>query len=1341
MRVVTSEELARLTGRGSADHTVSDYLYEIGRGAMTGVGRGVWDRYLAGLDDTAQEDLFRRMQEIRAERLREHPLGGTTGGKLLQAGGEMLPLMLAGEILPAAMLMRKGVGLGSIAKGLIPGTKVAMPSLRLGGVKRIASASLTGTIIGGAERKLQEPDASVGDVAKNALVQGAWWGAGESLAVAVGALVKKFGAQRGLVAHPDEEFVRRAESIFAPLDKGELPLRTPNSESVLATLGVNKSMLSELGDKAWWMGRHKLRTGRLPLPQTRLLKGQKVPQGTVDMGEVWILGMDKKGNNIYNGMPLWSPAKRADKTFIRSTHMYGVGEDIHHIKWVNTDLNKAIVSPAIYTEEQLAKRLFDVATDMPTEYMGLDINTRQILLATKIDELNTFNKASRAVAHKIKGTGNRSIFLRKNMRYAGMKHTYKMGKEGVDVMSVAAKETVTDSADNILKAASQDGVYFTGVKGLGVDSPYVEIPIPAPALVAAVPEELATGTSNILMRNVAKYGDTTIADSSRSWMQRVGEKLEDTFLLPMWRKGPNTTKFFNFMDERYMYQGRLTSEFAEKYAKRPAQIIREMPTKLRKQELDIGGELLTQATINRRSYRSIADATADLNKAIPDNSWRYYKAEAESVYHLHRQAGELSLMQQGYYKMNPKDPKAMEIMAGVQEHVRKANETFYIPMTQNGKYIVMRKALGAAPEDFSSGSNDMITVCRTHKEAVAAAKRMGEMGGKVEISSNVARYQTQYFYEFPTPDMLESVLERGGYSKVEIQNMLDTMNKLKGKFGLIGRRIENGFDTSKMGLQIQEWSDRIHKSMSKANYDKDLADLVLQSRGAPDGNYVAEMLSRLNMAGGDAFAGARTFFYGWHLGGKLGFYLQNMTQGYLYTLPECVRHEGFVQGARTWKDAWRYMRYFNASPEKKLKLVDTITDPYVKSVLGKLSAKGKLGAGMTQEWMHAQRAYGVRRLTTDLEKWVGLFGTKSEQMNRGHAAVSAILIAKRAKYSKKVAEDLAVSFINRTQFPFQAYNVPQMFVGRGNLRNAARFMYMYKGFVANSIGRALDVWGTGETRYIAAQTMAALSLYGMAGVPGYNLAKKAFMAGTGEDFESKIKSYLKNPSIDQATSGFTDYMFSKGGWKVEAGKTVLSGLPSLAGVSTATWLGLGDVPFTDIDSYLGVLNMYKIPINAYDKLSKGHGIEAVAELMPASVKNILTSYIMTKKGLVDRTGQLIYTPAMADIMRKSIGVPSLGIDETYKVRALVKTEVAKHKANVADFNYKIKEAYKAEDMKALQVVVNEVREYNREHPARPIKLDFTRLHREALERLEPTHMEGVPDWALSRLTEYERAFR
>ncbi len=75
-----TEEISR------PEYTIGDYLYQVGRGAMTSIGRGVYDRYLAYLQNPgiSEQELPAKLAEIRAERLREHPLGGTTGGKWLR---------------------------------------------------------------------------------------------------------------------------------------------------------------------------------------------------------------------------------------------------------------------------------------------------------------------------------------------------------------------------------------------------------------------------------------------------------------------------------------------------------------------------------------------------------------------------------------------------------------------------------------------------------------------------------------------------------------------------------------------------------------------------------------------------------------------------------------------------------------------------------------------------------------------------------------------------------------------------------------------------------------------------------------------------------------------------------------------------------------------------------------------------------------------------------------------------------------------------------------------------------------------------------------------------------
>lgn len=1326
-------------------HTLSDYLYEVGRGAMTGVGRGVYDRYLAYLEDpdVSDQELAARLAEIRAERLREHPLGGTTGGKLLQAGGEMMPLMLAGEVLPAAMLMKKGVGLGSIAKGLIPGTKVAMPSLRLPGMTRILSAGITGTIIGGAERKLQEPDASVSDVAKNALTQGMWWGAGEGLAVAVGAMVKKFGSQRGVMASLDDDLTRRAKEVLVPLTRGEVPPLTGNSRAVLRDLGIDAGMINELGDNVWFMAKHKVETGRLALPQTRKLRAQKVPapEGykskhiTSDIDDVWILGVNRQGQNIYNGRAVVTPGQKG----VVSTHMYGVGDNLHNIKWVDTDLSGTIQKAGVLTPEQATRRLFSVATDIPIEQEVSSSAVLQKALTQRMDELNAFNKRSKAVAHKMKDIKYGKL-LRKGERYEATMVKHKLKAGGVDWFSPAERTTITDSAENILKLAERHEIHFENVKAVGVDMPMVELPIPVTPLAKHVPQEVVDVSGKIMLDGAEVRGSSMpVLDNSLNWMQMTSRKMFDSIKVPIWMHSPNVKKAVGVYGDWHMYRNTLMTNFAKKHR---AQITRLTNT-ISSDDVLMGKRLVFLANLNEKKIADVAEASWLAKAQVSDDAMRYYKAESDSVAELLRMKGQVLLNKLGYEKMSPKSAEAIALKAKVDGDVLKAIETGYFPTSQTGKYIVGRKVHGVTVNDYSKDSNDIITVCQTRGEARKVASQIAKQVGSdnVFIDTNVMQYQKEYFKRYPSPDMFEAMLEQGGWNADEIQPLLNAWNAKGGRFSIIGRRVGLGFNVDDLDLHIERWSDRLFAANARSKFSPLIDDIVDGARGAPDGGYVEAMARKLELVGGDTLAKARTAIYGWHLGGKVAFFMQNMTQSFLDTLPECVRHEGWVKGAKTWMDSWKYMRYFYANPEKKLKIIDGISDPYIKSVLTKLDAAQMLGPGFTKEFMHGQRLYGAKRLATELEKWVGAVGTKSEQMNRGHAAVAGALIAKHGKHSKKVGEKLAVSFINRTQFPFQAYNVPQMFVGQGDLKNAMRFTYMYKGFMANQIGRMMDIWATGETRYIAAQAMSAIALYGMAGVPGYNLAKAAFMKGTGEDFETKLRNYMDKPDPKVATDSFLEYVFSKGGWKAGAEKTMWSGLPSLAGVSTDTWLGMADIPYTHLDGYLGVLNIVKDPILAYDKVTKGRGLEAVAGLMPTAIKNIMLSYEWSKKGLVDRTGQVVYNPTEADIMRKMIGIPSLGVSQMYKVRHLVKTEVAIHKANVADFNYKIKEAYKSKDMKALQVVVNEVREYNREHPARPIKLDFNRLYREALERLEPTHIEGVPDWALARLTEYERAYR
>ena len=56
---------------------------------------------------------------------------------------------------------------------------------------------------------------------------------------------------------------------------------------------------------------------------------------------------------------------------------------------------------------------------------------------------------------------------------------------------------------------------------------------------------------------------------------------------------------------------------------------------------------------------------------------------------------------------------------------------------------------------------------------VVEGRIRADAGGEVRIRDNVTEFQSKYFDEAPSPDLIESILDQGGYTKKEIGDMLD----------------------------------------------------------------------------------------------------------------------------------------------------------------------------------------------------------------------------------------------------------------------------------------------------------------------------------------------------------------------------------------------------------------------------------------------------------------------------------------------------------------------------------------------------------------------------------------
>lgn len=396
----------------------------------------------------------------------------------------------------------------------------------------------------------------------------------------------------------------------------------------------------------------------------------------------------------------------------------------------------------------------------------------------------------------------------------------------------------------------------------------------------------------------------------------------------------------------------------------------------------------------------------------------------------------------------------------------------------------------------------------------------------------------------------------------------------------------------------------------------------------------------------------------WFLATSPGYYLQNLTQPWMMSLPAMAGRFGWGKSSSAlWK------AYSELSPVMKgIGLFDQhfdftkVSEKYRPAIL-ELARRGRLDIGMETE-MGEFRMEGHGAFTdrwNKVDKGMRLMVQKGEAINRLSTAVAAyeLYTENNPNATHEEAVNYAERVLTDTHGNYDRFSAPRAFnnkLGKVMLQ-FRKFQLVQLSFYGRLIN---DAW-QGKDRAMALKTIGYSLLHtgamaGVMGLPGYAAVAWAMGMMAGDDDEKFDLTYELRKMIG-----------SMGGSE-ELATMILRGAPAAGGVDLSGKIGSGNMlsamPFSDADitnpkgaaETLGTaiggasLGLASRVLDGMGLMMAGDWYKGIERTMPKGISDAMSAYRVASDGMTRRNGDVIL-PA-EDMAEVSAIVKALGLMPT-----------------------------------------------------------------------------------------------
>lgn len=431
----------------------------------------------------------------------------------------------------------------------------------------------------------------------------------------------------------------------------------------------------------------------------------------------------------------------------------------------------------------------------------------------------------------------------------------------------------------------------------------------------------------------------------------------------------------------------------------------------------------------------------------------------------------------------------------------------------------------------------------------------------------------------------------------------------------------------------------------------------------------------------------------WMLLTKPAYYVYNLTQPFMMTLPYMTKRHDYTAAAdhmvRAYSDLLKLPKAVSFEHFDLHSLPADIRDAIVE-----LRDMGRIDITITQD-LGKRIHSGDGMASKYVARMDGFFrgmAQKTEMANRIVTAATAFrLHMEKNPNDRAGAMEYAAEVIDRTQGDYSNFNAPRLF----NMNNAARLLTQFRKFQMIQVTLLVSmVKGIKNPYERAANTRALMFVLGhhalMAGAMGFpaiNLIAMAF-AATGDDEEPRdLELWMKNNLGDD-----------------ELGKVLRYGVPSLFNINMSGNIGMGQtfavIPYADVDAtrsgYDSLITSLAGPTfgglgpqfwAAGGKALDGDYYGFLAGMLPGFLKSSMTAMRESVEGAKTGAGDVLVSAediVFADTLAKSMGFKTIN-DTTRQLVTGKRYEFeAFFRGKVRDIKRDYNEAYREGDGAKLE---------------------------------------------------------
>ena len=433
----------------------------------------------------------------------------------------------------------------------------------------------------------------------------------------------------------------------------------------------------------------------------------------------------------------------------------------------------------------------------------------------------------------------------------------------------------------------------------------------------------------------------------------------------------------------------------------------------------------------------------------------------------------------------------------------------------------------------------------------------------------------------------------------------------------------------------------------------------------------------------------------WFLVTSPAYYIQNLTQPFMMSVPMMAGRHGWAQAAnvqlKAYADLKELIKTGNALSEFDFSKVPAD----VKEAVDFLVRRGLIDIGLDTELGEFQidAASKLKAGWNKVDKFLRISAQKMEAVNRLSTAIAAYRLELAKTGSKKAAVEYAAQVINDTHGDYTAFNAPRAF--NTNLGKIALQFRKFQLIQLTYLAKLLKDAGfsTPEKRAATAALLFTLGhtgvMAGLMGLPGYAAIAWAAGALFGDDDEPfDLTQWLRQQIGND-----------------DVANLIMRGAPTIVGADMSGKIGMGNalsiLPFTDVDlldrrssaEALGTLiggapfGLFQRAADGIALISNGDYYKGLEMLLPKGISDAMRAYRYADEGVTRRNGDVTISPedlSGLEVVFQALGIPIKQVNVRNEKQRYVVETTSRLSDAAATIKKQYAKAYRERDFDAME---------------------------------------------------------